>query len=134
MPLPEYHSAESAGFDIAAGEDVVVQPGEVKKIRTGLVIEAPEGYFLMLTCRSSLSSKKGLHLANGVGTIDRDFSGPEDEIHIIVHNFTDQPVHVTKGERLVQGIFLPVQQVEWEEAAQIREESRGGIGSTGGYK
>ncbi len=134
IPLPEYHSAESAGFDIAAGEDSVVQPGEVKKIRTGLVIEAPEGCFLLLTCRSSLSSKKGLHLANGVGTIDRDFSGPEDEIQIIVHNFTDQPVHVAKGERLVQGIFLPVQQVEWEEAAQIRDESRGGIGSTGGYK
>ncbi len=134
MPLPEYHSSESAGFDIAAGEDAVVEPGQVKKIRTGLVIEAPEGHFLMLTCRSSLSSKKGLHLANGVGTIDRDFSGPEDEVQIIVHNFTSQPVQVAKGERLVQGIFLPVQQVQWEEKLQIREESRGGLGSTGGYR
>ena len=87
----------------------------------------------MLTCRSSLSSKKGLHLANGVGTIDRDFSGPEDEFRIILHNFTDREVVVTKGERLVQGIFLPIQQVEWDEVLQIREASRGGIGSTGGY-
>ncbi len=131
--LPQYHTPESAGFDIAAGEDVVVESGQVKMIRTGLVIEAPEGYFLLLTCRSSLASKKGLHLANGVGTIDRDYSGPEDEIKIIVHNFTSEPVKVEKGERLVQGIFLPVQQVEWEEVAQVRTESRGGIGSTGGY-
>lgn len=134
IPLPEYHSAESAGFDIAAGEGVIVQPGEVKKIRSGLIIEAPKDYFLMLTCRSSLSSKKGLHLANGVGTIDRDFSGPEDEFQIIVHNFTQAPVVVNKGERLVQGIFLPVSQVEWEETEQIRDSSRGGIGSTGGYQ
>lgn len=133
IPLPEYHSKEAAGFDIAAGESVVIQPGEVKKVRTGLVIEAPEGHYLLLTCRSSLSSKKGLHLANGVGTIDRDYSGPEDEIHIILHNFSTQEVKIEKGERLVQGIFMPVQQVEWEEMGQIREESRGGIGSTGGY-
>lgn len=134
ISLPEYHTRESAGFDIAAGEDVVIEPGQVAKVRSGLIIEAPKGYFLMLTCRSSLSSKKGLHLANGVGTIDRDFSGPEDEIKIILHNFTSQPVTVTKGERLVQGIFLPVSQVEWEEVEKIREESRGGIGSTGGYQ
>src|SRR5690349_14394884 len=98
VPLPEYHTKESAGFDIAAGEDVVVQPGEVKKIRSGLIIEAPEGYFLALICRSSLSSKKGLHLANGVGVIDRDFSGPEDEFGIIVHNLSDHEVEVAKGE------------------------------------
>jgi dUTP pyrophosphatase len=134
VELPQYQSAEAAGFDIAAAEDVVVEAGAVKKIRTGLVIEAPVGYYLMLTCRSSLSSKKGLHLANGVGIIDRDYSGPEDEVHIIVHNFTDHAVTVAKGERLVQGIFLPVSQVEWQELSRIREESRGGIGSTGGYQ
>jgi hypothetical protein len=43
-------------------------------------------------------------------------------------------VPVAKGERLVQGIFLPVSQVEWQELSRIREESRGGIGSTGGYQ
>ncbi len=134
VALPEYHTSESAGFDIAAGEDVEILPSEVKKVRTGLVIEAPLGHFLMLTCRSSLSTKKGLTLANGVGTIDRDYSGPGDEIHIILRNFTDQPVVISKGERLVQGIFLPVEQVEWEEVSSIRAESRGGMGSTGGYQ
>lgn len=133
IELPKYHSSESAGFDISAGEDAVILPQEVKKVRTGLVIEAPEGHFLMLTCRSSLSTKKGLTLANGVGTIDRDFSGPEDEFQIILYNFTDHKVEIVKGERLVQGIFLPVQQVEWEEMDTIRDTSRGGIGSTGGY-
>ena len=56
------------------------------------------------------------------------------EVHIIVHNFTDHPVEVQKGERLAQGIFLPIAQVEWEESDFTRNENRGGIGSTDGYK
>lgn len=133
VELPKYHSLEAAGFDIAAGESVNIQPGEIKKIRTGLVIEAPEGHFLLLTCRSSLAMKKGLILANGVGTIDRDYSGPEDEVHIIVRNITQDVVSVSFGERLVQGIFLPVRQVEWLEVEKMDKQNRGGIGSTGGY-
>jgi dUTP pyrophosphatase len=133
VELPKYHSNEAAGFDIAAGESVNIQPGEIKKIRTGLVIEAPEGHFLLLTCRSSLAMKKGLALANGVGTIDRDYSGPEDEVHIIVRNITQDVVGVSFGERLVQGIFLPVRQVEWLEVKEMDKQNRGGIGSTGGY-
>lgn len=134
VDLPAYHSSESAGFDIAAGEDAVLSPGEVRLVRTGLVVESPEGYFLLITSRSSLARKKGLMLGNGVGTIDRDYSGPDDELRLVLYNFSNAPVEVKKGERLVQGIFLPVSQVEWDEVESIRESSRGGIGSTGGYK
>lgn len=130
---PAYHTAESAGFDLAANSDVVIQPGQVVKIPTGLVIEAPGGHFLLIAARSSLPLKKGLMMANGIGVVDPDYAGPNDEISIIVHNFTQNPVEVKKGERLAQGIFLPVKQIEWEEVSEIRQESRGGYGSTGGY-
>lgn len=134
IDLPKYHTSESAGFDIAANQDVTVAPGQVVKIPTGLVFEAPKGYFLLVAARSSLPLKKGLIMANGIGVVDPDYAGPNDEVHIIVHNFTAKPVEVKKGERLAQGLFLPVEQAEWEEVGQLRESDRGGIGSTGGYQ
>lgn len=134
IELPKYHTTESAGFDIASNQDVVIPAGEVVKISTGLVIAAPSGYFLLVSARSSLPLKKGLNMANGIGVIDPDYAGPNDEIHIIVHNFTKASVEVKKGERLAQGIFLPVTQAEWQESSETRNTDRGGIGSTGGYK
>lgn len=131
--LPQYQTAESAGFDLASSEDMVIKAKEIVKIPTGLVIESPSGYYLQLSARSSLGSKKGLQVVNGIGIVDRDYSGPSDQIFIVVRNFTDQDVQVTKGERLAQGIFLPVQQVAWEEIETIDKQSRGGVGSTGGY-
>jgi dUTP pyrophosphatase len=134
VELPKYQTSESAGFDIASSADITVPAGEVVKIPTGLVIAAPKGHFLLISARSSLPLKKGLTMANGIGVVDPDYAGPSDEIHIIAHNFTKQDVEIKKGERLAQGIFLPVEQAEWEEVEQLREVDRGGMGSTGGYK
>jgi dUTP pyrophosphatase len=132
--LPKYHTHESAGFDIASSADITIAPGEVVKIPTGLVIAAPKGHFLLIAARSSLSFKKGLTMANGIGVVDPDYAGPNDEIQIIVYNFTGAPVEVRKGERLAQGIFLPIEQAQWEEVDALRDVNRGGVGSTGGYK
>lgn len=134
VPLPGYHTSESAGFDIAASEDMTVPAGAVAKIPTGLVIAAPKGHFLLIAARSSLPLKKGLMMANGIGVVDPDYAGPSDQVHIIVYNFTKEPVEVKKGERLAQGIFLKSEQAAWEEVDEIRKNDRGGIGSTGGYK
>lgn len=134
IELPKYHTKESAGFDLASAVDIIIQPNEVVKIPTGLAVEAPSGHFLLLAARSSLPFKKGLAKPNGIGVVDPDYAGPEDEINLIFHNITSQPVEVKKGERLAQGIFIKADQVEWEEVQQLRAVSRGGVGSTGGYK
>jgi dUTP pyrophosphatase len=72
-----------------------------------------------------------LLVANGVGVIDPDYSGPNDEIMIQVLNITDREVTITRGARLAQGIVLPAPRVTWEEVAEIREATRGGFGATG---
>ena len=133
IELPSYKTEEAAGFDIAAAEDIIAKAGEVTLVHTGLVIEAPEGYFLMLSARSSLAPKKGLIPSNGVGIIDRDYSGPRDEILLQVYNFTKADIEIKKGERLMQGVFMPIEQIEWIETSVIRDMDRGGHGSTGGY-
>lgn len=132
VELPKYQTEESAAFDIAVNEDMVLQPKEIKLVKTGLIIEAPHGHFLAIMARSSAPRKKGITVPQAVGVIDRDFSGPEDEIMLQLINFTDKPVELKKGERIAQGLFLPVDRVEWDEVAQIRQKSRGGFGSTGG--
>jgi dUTP pyrophosphatase len=133
VPLPEYQTPGAAGFDLAASEDILVPPSSIALVPTGLVIQVPEGHFLGIFARSSTPLKRGLMVANGVGVIDRDYSGPADEIKVQVLNFTTQPVHVKKGDRLAQGLFLPVTHAVWEEVqGDLRESSRGGFGATGG--
>ena len=86
----------------------------------------------MVTARSSTPRRKGLSVPHGVGVIDQDYRGDDDEVRCQVYNFTDQPVTVRRGERLAQGIFVRVDRAEWEEVALMDAPARGGFGSTGG--
>ncbi|MBM3818297.1 MAG: dUTP diphosphatase [Acidimicrobiia bacterium] len=131
IPLPSYGTDESAGFDLAAAHDCEVAPGQIVLVRTGLVIEVPTGHFLGIFARSSAPLKRGLMVANGVGVIDPDYSGPSDEVMIQVLNITTSPVRITRGDRLAQGIVLPAPRVTWQEVTAIREATRGGFGATG---
>ena len=131
IPLPSYGTDEAAGFDLAAAHDVVVPAGRITLVRTGLIIEVPSGYCLAIFARSSTPLKRGLQVANGVGIIDPDYSGPTDEVMIQLLNFTGTDVPISRGDRLAQGIVLPAPRVEWNEVAEIRDSTRGGFGATG---
>src|SRR5687767_5033354 len=130
--LPEPASARAAGFDLASAVDIEIPPRSIRLVGTGLVIAVPDGNFLGVFARSSTPLKRGLMVANGVGVIDADYCGPDDEIKIQVLNITDAPVTVARGDRLAQGIVLPCPRVEWDEVQDIAQPSRGGFGSTGG--
>jgi dUTP pyrophosphatase len=133
VPLPVYQTPGAAGFDLASSADLVVAPGTIALIPTGLVIQVPDGHFLGIFSRSSTPLKKGLMVANGVGVVDEDYCGPTDEVKIQVLNFTAVPVQVARGDRLAQGLFIPVARARWQEAdGDLREGSRGGFGATGG--
>lgn len=95
------------------------------------MIEVPAGHCLAILARSSTPLKRGLMVANGVGIVDPDYSGPNDEIMIQVINVTDRVVQVRRGDRLAQGIVLPAPRVTWDEVSSIREITRGGFGATG---
>ncbi len=109
-----------------------MHPAEIRLVPANVVVAVPPGYMLMIAARSSLPLRKGLMIPNGVGIVDQDYCGPEDEIQVQVYNFSKQPVDVEKGERIAQGILVRVDKVEWEESQALSEKSRGGFGSTGG--
>jgi dUTP pyrophosphatase len=131
VSLPSYATPGAAGFDLAAAEDLVIPPREMRLIHTGLVIEVPAGHFLGVFARSSTPLKRGLMIANGVGVIDSDYCGPDDEVLILVVNITDRPVEVRRGDRLAQGIVLAAPRVEWRETDRVSNVTRGGFGGTG---
>ena len=128
--LPAYQTAGAAAFDLAAVADVTVEAGRVALVPTGLVVQVPLRMFLGIFARSSTPLKKGLMIANGVGVVDPDYCGPDDEVKIAVMNFTSEPVTVRAGDRIAQGILLEAPRVEWAEAAAAGP-SRGGFGSSG---
>lgn len=129
--LPEYATAGAAAFDLAAAEAVEVPPHTVRLIGTGLVVEVPRGFFLGIFARSSTPLTRGLLVANGVGVIDSDYCGPEDEVKIQVLNVGREIVRIVPGDRVAQGIILPAPRVEWDEVDALGAATRGGFGSTG---
>lgn len=131
LPLPAYHTTRAAAFDIYTREAAALGPGESKFLPTNLVIELPPGHMLLIAARSSLAPKKGLVMGNGIGIIDEDFCGDEDEMRLFVKNILPTPVSVERGERLAQGIIVPVVRAEWTETDQMNSPNRGGFGSTG---
>ncbi len=131
ISLPGYGTDEAAGFDLASAHDLSVPPRGIALVRTGLIIEVPTGHCLGIFARSSTPLKRGLLVANGVGIIDPDYSGPDDEVMIQVLNITETAVQIRRGDRLAQGIILPAPRIRWQEVTQIRDVTRGGFGATG---
>lgn len=131
LPLPVYKTSGSVGFDLVTRETTVVQPGEIARIPSNIIVQTPPGYMLMLSLRSSAPSKKpGLIKPHAVGIVDQDYCGPEDEIRFQVQNIGSAPVTVARGEQIGQGIFVKVEQAEFEEINDVVGASRGGFGST----
>lgn len=130
LPLPTYATAGSVGFDLLCREDTEIAPRTIELIPSNVIVRIPEGYMLMLTLRSSTPLRKGLLIPNGLGIIDQDYCGEGDELRVQVLNFREEAVLIKRGERIAQGIFVPIQRVTWTEVEEMGK-GRGGFGSTG---
>lgn len=131
LPLPEYKTKGSVAFDLYSRLDMEINPKEVALIPTNLIIQTPKNYMLVAVTRSSTPRKMGLSIPHGIGIIDQDFCGPEDEVHLQVYNFTNETVKINKAERLGQATFVRINKTQWDEVDQIKTKNRGGFGSTG---
>ncbi len=130
LPLPTYATAGSVGFDLICREDTEIEPRTIELIPANVIVRIPDGYMLLLTMRSSTPIRKGLLIPNGVGIIDQDYCGEGDELRVQVFNFREEAITVKRGERIAQGIFVPVARVSWQEVSEMGT-GRGGFGSTG---
>lgn len=131
LPLPGRGTPQAAGYDIRSAEDeVVLQPGEIRLVSTGLVMELPEGMECQVRPRSGLALKHGITLPNSPGTIDPDYRG---EVRVIMQNLGADPVTLLRGERIAQLVFAHFEAPEVIEVGALSETERGegGFGSTG---
>ena len=128
--LPTKGSKYAAGFDLYAHEDAVIEPHPNVKIGTGVAITPPEGTFGAIFARSGLATKQGLRPANCVGVCDYDYTG---EYIIALHNDSNEPKTVVKGDRIGQVAFIPYIDafITEVEELEITERGDGGFGSTG---
>jgi dUTP pyrophosphatase len=130
LPIPTYQTQGSIAFDLYAREEITIQPKQIERVPANVVVETPPGYLLMLASRSSTPSKKGLTKPHGVGIIDQDYAGDNDELLIQLYNFTEKPTTIEKGERIAQAVFIKADRLSFQEVDQMQNEDRGGFGST----
>ena len=130
--LPTYGSAEAAGADLYAclSEPLVVLPGEVAWVSTGIALEVPKGCAGLVYARSGLACKRGLAPANKVGVVDADYRG---EVMVALHNHSNSVQEVAPMERIAQLVVAPFLKAEFVETEELSETVRGegGFGSTG---
>ena len=129
LPLPQYAKSGDSARDLYAAidNDVILEPGEVKMIPTGIALDLDEGTEAQIRPRSGLALKK---LLIHFGTIDSAFKG---ECNVIVYNLSKEPFIINHGLRIAQLAIAPVIHYEWQEVEDLRKTDRGvgGFGSTG---
>ncbi len=117
-------------IDLRAAEDVEMKAGEFRYIRLGVGMILPEGYEAHVAPRSSTFKNFGILVANSFGIIDNSFCGEEDEWRLPALAMRDTAIR--KNDRICQFRIVEKQpEIEFETVERLREESRGGFGSTG---
>jgi dUTP pyrophosphatase len=132
LPLPSYESEGSSGMDIRAAvwEEVILDPGEIKMIPTGLAVSIPRGYEGQIRPRSGLALGHGIGMVNSPGTIDSDYRG---EIGLVVINWGQGPYSIRRGDRIAQMIISRVHPADIIEVDELdtTERGRAGFGHSG---
>jgi len=131
LPLPERATEHAAGYDVRSAEEaVILQPGEIRLVATGLVMELPLDVECQVRPRSGLALRHGITLPNSPGTIDPDYRG---ELRVIMQNLGPEPVTLERGERIAQLVFARFHAPEIVEVDELSDTGRGqgGFGSTG---
>ena len=130
LPLPSYKTKGAAAFDLYARLDTDIKPNSLGHIPTNVIIKSPKNHVLIMAPRSS-APKRGLIYPHGIGIVDADYCGDEDELILQVLNITKKPVKVLRGERIGQAMFVRLSRASsWIEKQKMGS-SRGGFGSTG---
>jgi len=128
--LPFQAHPGDAGLDIFSAEEVMVDPGCVSMVSTGLVGEIKEGFEIQIRPRSGLATKSYITVVNTPGTIDSAYRG---EIKVALINLGRNPYRVLAGDRIAQAVIQRLPKVRLKEVQSVTKSMRGtgGFGSSG---
>jgi dUTP pyrophosphatase len=130
--IPQKMSENSSGYDLFAAEpkEIIMKPGDIKLVSTGIAISLEPGYEAQVRPRSGLAIKHGIGILNSPGTIDSDYRG---EIKVILFNFGEEEFGIEPGMRIAQLVVARYEAVEFCELLELNATDRGagGFGHTG---
>ena len=131
--VPARAYAGDAGYDLAAAEEIVLEPGARAVVGTGIAVAIPEGYAGLLLPRSGLAVRFGISLVNAPGLIDSGYRG-EIRVPLINHD-RKEAYEVNVGTRIAQLLLVRATEAYFV-GVQLLEESadgrgEGGFGSSG---
>lgn len=117
-------------IDLRAAADIEFKAGEFKLIPLGVGMILPDGYEAHVAPRSSTYKNFGIIQTNSIGIIDNSYCGDKDEWKLAAYALRDTVIH--KNDRICQFRIIEKQpEFEFVEVEHLKEESRGGFGSTG---
>ncbi|MEW5737255.1 MAG: dUTP diphosphatase [Thermodesulfobacteriota bacterium] len=132
IPLPSYMTEHASGMDVCAAvkENLLLRPGDIALVPTGLAAAIPPGFEIQVRPRSGLAVKHGIGIPNSPGTVDADYRG---EIMVGLVNLSQKEYTVRRGDRIAQLVVCPVTRAVLCEVAELPESERGpgGFGHTG---
>jgi len=129
--LPTRATNGSAGYDFKAIDKIIIKPGEVLMIPTGIKAYMLDDEAMYIIIRSSIGYKHNIVLANQTGVIDSDyFNNLKNEGHIFMplRNLGNSDFILEKGQPYAQGIFTKYLKIDNEQ--DIITKRNGGFGST----
>jgi dUTP pyrophosphatase len=121
---PDRAHSNDSGADCFAAVKTTIPPHEIRAIPTGVGVCLPDGYDMVVHCKSGLS-KKGIWASNA--PIDAGYRG---QIHAILYNTTNEPYTIEEGQKIGQFVMRPVIYPDFVENLG-NERGSGGFGSTG---
>ena len=128
VELPSYLYESDAGFDLRAIETARLFPGEQKEVKTGIILEIPQGTVGLIRDRVGIVTKMGIHTS--AGTFDQRFRG---EVSVVLVNMSEETRYIEEGMRIAQMILIPIIKPKIIEVKKLDDTTRGknSFGSTG---
>jgi len=130
LPSIDYATPGSAGIDLRSSEKTVVPVGQTVLVKTGVIIEIPDGFEGQVRPRSGLALKKGITVLNSPGTIDSDY---RNEIGVILINLGVEDFNIEFGDRIAQLVISRYEKCTLVLCDDLTspDTRSGGFGSTG---
>ncbi len=127
--LPERMTEHAAGYDLysANKENIILEPGKMAKVPTGIAISLPINYEAQIRPRSGLAYKFQIGVLNSPGTIDADYRG---EIGILMFNFGEDNFIIKPQMRIAQMVIAKHEVANFLISEELDETKRndGGFG------
>lgn len=128
LPTKAYEG--DAGYDLYCTKDIILKPGQIEKVSTGIAMKIPDGYSGFIWDRSGHGSK-GIKVFGGV--VDSSYRG---EIFVclgLMNTFERSWITLPAGSKIAQICIFKTPHFEICEVDYLNETERSnkGFGSSG---